>query len=654
MVARLVFQMLRLAAEIGLLDLRTGKIGLDQVVLRQEIGVLQAQALFHAARIRIGLDADGHGSGCAKRIPDGQTVLVFHMQFPTLLADIGDAEGRHGLAGNLDRLDGGKGEICDIETGRIGNHLLQRLAGVRPPDADGRELFVDIRHRHVEALILGDALDVMVIAGPRIRPVDDAAAIGHADHREVGLHIAFVIEEVGVDALADIGVAANLGRAQPFHQRHMIRPFDIEHVEVRQVDDAAVFAQRQMLGIGNAPEMTAVPFIQTLGNAVAILFQQVFVGGITMGALPAAQFHEVATQFLLALIEGRALDVAGGGIGFTRMHGGEVDLLGRLEAAALDELLFQLVRIEARIIDAGMVDFGSAIGHPVGNQLSIGRAILDPDRHAIPETAHLLAFAAGRATGCRHLQETVEGVAFIIAKLAQDRRQLDSAFQTFKDLVHFKVALGGRQARFMLFQKLTRMAKARIDGFVIAPFDLAALGGFRVARVAHIGRIALIAQQREADFLARAFKLIIRAEEGQRVIDRHDRQVFADHFGNQTAPETGANDDVVGDDRAAMGDDALDTAVLDQQRLRRRIGENLKLAGLFRRIDQLSGNRLRARNDETCIRIEETALHLIFLDQREERLDLRRRRDMHVITQGNKNRLALCFDPGRINSEWEE
>jgi hypothetical protein len=71
----------------------------------------------------------------------------------------------------------------------------------------------------------------------------------------------FVIEEVGVDALADVVVAADLGRAQPFHQRDMVRPFDVEHVEVRQVDDAAILAQRQMLGIGDAPEMAVVPLV---------------------------------------------------------------------------------------------------------------------------------------------------------------------------------------------------------------------------------------------------------------------------------------------------------------------------------------------------------------------------------------------------------
>ncbi|MCY1298780.1 hypothetical protein D9M70_482820 [compost metagenome] len=63
--ARLVFEVLGLAAEVDVLDLRTGKVGLDQVVLGEKIGVLQAQALFHAARVGIGFDAEGHDAGGA-------------------------------------------------------------------------------------------------------------------------------------------------------------------------------------------------------------------------------------------------------------------------------------------------------------------------------------------------------------------------------------------------------------------------------------------------------------------------------------------------------------------------------------------------------------------------------------------------------------
>ncbi|MNV61364.1 hypothetical protein D3C71_1538670 [compost metagenome] len=106
------------------------------------------------------------------------------------------------------------------------------------------------------------------------------------------------------------------------------------------------------------------------------------------------------------------------------------------------------------------------------------------------------------------------------------------------------------------------------------------------------------------------------------MVDRHDRQIFSHHFRNQAPPYAGADDDVIGHDRAAMGDDALDAAILDDQRGRRRIAENLQLAGLFGGIDQLAGHGLASGNDEACIGIEHAALDLILFDQRKLFLDL--------------------------------
>ncbi len=144
----------------------------------------------------------------------------------------------------------------------------------------------------------------MKIARARIGTVNHANAVSHADGREIGTHHAFVIEEVGVDALADIGIAADPGRAEPFHQCDMVRPFNIVHREMRQVDDAAIFGEFEMLGVGDAPEMAVVLFVFTHGNAIAVFFQKMFIGGIAMGALPAAKLHEITAQFHFALIEG--------------------------------------------------------------------------------------------------------------------------------------------------------------------------------------------------------------------------------------------------------------------------------------------------------------------------------------------------------------
>ena len=201
------------------------------------------------------------------------------------------------------------------------------------------------------------------------------------------------VEEVRVDALADVGVAADLGRAQPLQQLDMVRTFDVDHVEMREIDDAAILGHRQMLGIGDAPEVAVVPFVGAHRHAVAVFFEEMLVGGIAVGALPAAEFHEVAAEFLLALVEGRALDVAPGAIGLARMDGRVVDLLRRLAATAGDEVFRQLMRIEARIVDRGVVNLGAPVRHPVGDQLAVAGTVLDPDANGIPKAPHLLALA---------------------------------------------------------------------------------------------------------------------------------------------------------------------------------------------------------------------------------------------------------------------
>src|SRR5262249_56117667 len=78
------------------------------------------------------------------------------------------------------------------------------------------------------------------------------------------------------------------------------------------------------------------------------------------------------------------------------MDGGIVDFLCGLAAAPFDEFLLHLVRVEARVVDLGVIDRGAPIGHPVGDELRHPRAVLNPDGDGVPEAAHLLAFAARR------------------------------------------------------------------------------------------------------------------------------------------------------------------------------------------------------------------------------------------------------------------
>jgi hypothetical protein len=75
--------------------------------------------------------------------------------------------------------------------------------------------------------------------------------------------------------------------------------------EMRQVHDADIFAHFEMLGIGDAPEMAVVPLVLAHRNPVAEFLQQVLVCGIAVRAFPAAEFHEMAAELLLALVERR-------------------------------------------------------------------------------------------------------------------------------------------------------------------------------------------------------------------------------------------------------------------------------------------------------------------------------------------------------------
>ena len=227
-----------------------------------------------------------------------------------------------------------------------------------------------------------------------------------------------------------------------------------------------------------------------------------------------------------------------------------------------------------------------------------------------------------RAAVGRHLQQAVEGMAFIVAELAEDRRQFHGALERRQDLLHVEVALRGRKPRLVLLENVARMAEARIGLLVIAPFDLAAFGGLGIAGVAHIGGVALVAQQRPADLLAGAGELVVRAEEGERMVDRHHRQVLA-AISAIRRPQMPAQTTTWS---ALMVPRSVTTPLMrpfsTTSDLAGVLAKDFELAAGFGLVDQLAGDGLRARNDEAGIGIPQAALHHLFLDQRELLLDL--------------------------------
>ncbi len=108
---------------------------------------------------------------------------------------------------------------------------------------------------------------------------------------------------MGIDALADIGVAADFSCTEPLHQLDMVGAFNVVHGEVREIDDTAIFGQFEVFGIGDAPEVAVIPFVFAHRYAITIFFEKVFIGGIAVRAFPAAKLHEMATEFDFAFIE---------------------------------------------------------------------------------------------------------------------------------------------------------------------------------------------------------------------------------------------------------------------------------------------------------------------------------------------------------------
>ena len=247
------------------------------------------------------------------------------------------------------------------------------------------------------------------------------------------------------------------------------------------------------------------------------------------------------------------------------MHRRVIDLEGALVAAVMDVLLILLVGIDAGYVNAGVVNVRVTIGHPIGHYFADTGAVFDPHRFGIPKPAHLGRFTDRRVAVGRHLQQAVERVFVVIAQFGQDRRQFNGAFQRRHDLIELEIALRRRQARLLFLQQIARVAHPRVLFFVIAPLDLAALGRFGVTRVTQVGRVALVAQQGVTNILAGTRKFQIGFEEGQRVIHRHDGQIFPRHVGNQAAPQAGANHHVIGGNKALGGFYALDAAVFDAQ-----------------------------------------------------------------------------------------
>src|SRR5690606_40200403 len=94
------------------------------------------------------------------------------------------------------------------------------------------------------------------------------------------------------------------------------------------------------------------------------------------------------------------------------------------------------------------------------------------------------------------------------------------------------------------------------------------------------------------------------------------------------------------------------TAIYTLSLTRRSSDLDLQLAGLLGGIDQLARDGLRTRDDEAGIGIEQAALHLVFLDQREHFLDLGRSEEHTSELQSRENLVCrLLLEKKKTDSQ---
>ena len=157
-----------------------------------------------------------------------------------------------------------------------------------------------------EALAITHVTHPNVVTVARVTTAHHSEAIlGESDDGEIRADTTCVIEEVCVNTLSNGGISTDLCHREVFHKAFRVCAFNIKNGEVRKIDHANTFAHSELLGVGNFPEVTAIPLSFSHRYLVAILCEQgFFVSCVAVRSLPTGNFHKVTTECDFALVEG--------------------------------------------------------------------------------------------------------------------------------------------------------------------------------------------------------------------------------------------------------------------------------------------------------------------------------------------------------------
>ena len=356
-------------------------------------------------------------------------------------------------------------------------------------------------------------------------------------------------EPRGVDGPSDIHV--HLVDGQVVGEGHRTRTGQIEDLESGEVDHADVLPEGQVFGVDDRRPPAAVPFGVPLGDAV--LFHQRGVVFVPLGPFPDAGLVENRPEGLLAGIE-RALGQAPVGLPLLEGVDYPVGLVEVLPAAGANVVVVAFLGVEAGNVGAVRVgQMRVAVSHPLGDQLTDARPLLDPYRGGRPQVLDLDCLTDHRHGVRGEGEESVDGVLDL--GVPEHLHQLDGLFHRRVEVVLAEGQLGGREGGLLVRRDGVGVVEDRSVG--VGP-DLHRSGGLAlVAEGVHV------AHDRVADFVVGGRQDVDGSDVGHLVDGRGEGDRGPGHVGQTVGPHTTCDNHVIRYDPAPVGDHGVDSGNTD-------------------------------------------------------------------------------------------
>ena len=302
-----------------------------------------------------------------------------------------------------------------------------------------------------------------------------------------------------------------------------------------------------MLGVDDRAPPACVPLVGTRRARLGVLLQQVRIGLVPLGALPAPGIEEHRPERLLTGIEGAATHPPLAAPLLARVNDA-VGLVEVLATAGRDVPLGLLVGIEtADVAAVGIAEVWVAVGDPLGDELGDRRALLDPHRRCAPQVGDLDTLTEHGVGIGGEAQQAIDRVADL--GIAEHVHQLDR-------LLHLGVEVVVGEWQFGGAERGLGIARDVVGAHQDRPVGVAA-HLHRARRLALVAEGVHVADDREGDFGVGRLEDVDRADVGHLVHGRGERDAGAGHCREPRAPNPAGDHHVLGLDATPVGEHSL-------------------------------------------------------------------------------------------------